>query len=367
MRFARLLFGFASISFAHSVLAQQVTVSQLRQFLLSQHKSRHSDSETADRLSSVSLSERLAEPALRRIIIATMPGPESIQQLQLLAETSIFAPPSERDSATLAAPSSEEQRAILAAGAKYAQTALRLLPDFLAVRDTRRYDNKPQPLDKNHAKARIRLHWTGEFKSQITYRHGAEIIEDPHVNQAVSAEVSLHPGLESIGEFGPILSLIFSDSAQGSMAWARWEIDPEQGRLAVFRYTVPRPASHYLVDFCCYSNLEEENQDLSFRDHPAYHGEVILNPDSGVIRRITIEADLDPSAPVLASQLAVQYGNVDVGGRSYICPVRSIALIASRNLAIARIDGHGIERHLNEIQYLGYRKFGSTSRMLTGP
>ena len=367
MRFVQIIFILALIAPCPRAPAQKVTIAQLREFLLAQRQSKHSDSETADRLSSVSLSERLTSQSLQQLIAQTNPGPESTGQLQILAETSIFAPPPAPDSPAFAAPSPDEQHAILAAGTAYAQNALRHLPDFLAVRDTRRYDNKPVPLDKNHGKARIRLHWTGEFKNQITYRHGAEIAEDPQTSQSASADLAIHPGLVSVGEFGPILSLVFSDSAHGSIAWARWEHDPKEGMLAVFRFTVPKSASHYLVDFCCYSNLEEENQDLSFRDHPAYHGEVILNPESGIIRRITIEADLDPDAPVVASQLAVQYGDVDIGGRSYVCPVRSIAIIASRNLALARIDGHGIQRHVNEIQYRDYRKFGSTARMVTGP
>jgi hypothetical protein len=367
MRFVQIILVLALIAPTPRGAAQKVTIAQLREFLLAQRQSKHPDPETADRLSSVSLSERLTPQSLEQLIAQTNPGPESFGQLQILAEASVFAPPSEPENPPFPAPSSEQQRTILAAGIAYAQNALRHLPDFLAVRDTRRYDNKPLPLDKNHDKARIRLHWTGEFKNQITYRHGAEIAEDPQASQSASGDLAIHPGLVSLGEFGPILSLVFSDSTHGSIAWARWEPDPEEGKLAVFRFTVPKSASHYLVDFCCYSNLAEENQDLSFRDHPAYHGEVILNPDSGVIRRITIEADLDPSAPVTASQLAVQYGNVDIGGRSYVCPVRSIAVIASRNIALARIDGHGVERHVNEIQYLHYRKFGSTSRMVTGP
>src|SRR5215469_17201945 len=64
-----------------------------------------------------------------------------------------------------------------------------------------------------------------------------------------------------------------------SPTWDRWETDPVHGGLAVFRYEVPRSASHHLVDFCCYrapedEASEDEAQELSFRDHPAYHGEV---------------------------------------------------------------------------------------------
>ena len=170
-----------------------------------------------------------------------------------------------------------------------------------------------------------------------------------------------------MGEFGPILLLVFGDFKQGSIAWARWEMDPVRGRLAVFHYTVPKPASHYLVDFCCYTTPEDETRELEFRDHPAYHGEVTLSPDSGSVLRITIEADLDTSAPILTSHLAVQYDDVEIGGRSYLCPARSIAMIALHNPKMQHINGIGIERHLNEVEYIDYHKFGSTSRMITNP
>lgn len=256
---------------------------------------------------------------------------------------------------------------MLAAAARYAQTALQHLPDFLAVRITRRFDNRPVALDAKHTRARTQMHWIGEFKNRITYRHGAEIAEDSAASQQTYAELAAHPGLVSMGEFGPILAQVFSDFKQGKIAWARWEIDPVRGRLAVFRYSVPKPASHYLVDFCCYTTPEDETRELSFREHPAYHGEVMLSPDSGSVLRITIEGDLDTSAPLLTSQLAVQYDDVEIGGRSYICPVRAIAMTAMHNYKMKRINGVGIERHLNEIEYLDYHKFGSTSRMITAP
>ena len=365
--FIRLVLILVLIALPHCVPAQQVTITQLRDFLLVQRRSKHPDSETADRLSSASLGERLTDPDLNQIISDTEPGPESLQQLRLLVEASIFAAPPAGEIPALPPPTPDQQQAMLTAAATYAQTALRHLPDFLAIRDTSRFDNRPAPLDHKHPKARIQLHWTGEFKDQIAYRHGTEIAEDLDTTATTSPQLAIHPGLHSIGEFGPILSLVFNDFRQGTIAWSRWETDPAHETFAVFHYTVPRSASHYLVDFCCYTTPEDETQELSFRDHPAYHGEVILDPDSGVVRRITIESDLDPSAPIISSRLAVQYGSVQIDGRSYICPLHSLATTALHNHKMARIDGIGIEHHLNEIQYLDYHKFGSSSRMLVNP
>ena len=367
MRFAGYLFwGVVTASFLPYAIAQEVTIAQLRSFLMDQHKSKHPDSETANRMSSVWLSERLTGATLTRVIAETAPGPESLEQLRFLADGSIFAGPPASEGSAFPGPSPEQQRAMLAGGARYAQTALQHLPDFLASRVTRRFDNRPVALDGKHTKTKMQMHWIGEFKDQITYRGGVEIVEDSAAKQT-SAELALHPGLVSMGEFGPILLLVFSDFEQGSIAWARWESDPVRGRLAVFNYAVPKSASHYLVDFCCYTTPEDETQERSFRDHPAYHGEVVLSPDSGSVLRITIEAELDNSAPILTSQLAVQYDDVEIGGRSYLCPMQSIAMTALHNSKMEHINGVGIERHVNEVQYLDYHKFGSTSRMITHP
>ena len=367
MRYVRLLLGLVTISVLPYAKGQEVTIMQLRAFLSDQHKSRRSDNETADRLSSISLTERLTDQTLSRIITETKPGPESIEQLRFLADYSIFAAPPTNESPTYPAPSPEVQIEMLSTGAKYAQSALQHLPDFLAIRDTRRFDNMPQPSAKKRTPPKIQLHWIGEFKNEIAYRHGTEMVAKSGAQHMTSAEISMHPGLLSVGEFGPILSIVFSDFTQGTVAWSRWEMDSVHGRMAVFLYTVPKSNSHYLVDFCCYTNPEDENRDLSFHDHPAYHGEVVLSPDSGVVRRIAIEADLDASAPIVKSELAVQYGEVEIDGRFYICPVRSIALTDIHHPKMHRIDGVGIERHLNEVKYLDYHKFGSTSRMITNP
>jgi hypothetical protein len=78
---------------------------------------------------------------LSRIIAEAMPGPESVEQLQLLADYSIFAAPPSMESLIPPTPNSEAQQAMVRAGAEYAQTALHHLPDFLDIQYTRRFDN----------------------------------------------------------------------------------------------------------------------------------------------------------------------------------------------------------------------------------
>jgi hypothetical protein len=107
-----------------------------------------------------------------------------------------------------------------------------------------------------------------------------------------------------------------------------------------------------------------------------YHGEFMVDPTSGEIMRLAIEADLkedrDPHAPLIRSALMVDYGAVEIGGHRYVSPVRSVSLSRGRTLKI--MGGWGIpfivygpfETLVNDFSFNDYHKFGSESRMLTG-
>ncbi|MGC1422297.1 MAG: hypothetical protein WA815_08105, partial [Terracidiphilus sp.] len=59
----------------------------------------------------------------------------------------------------------------------------------------------------------------------------------------------------------------------------------------------------------------------------AYHGEIALDPATGAVLRIMLKTDLSPDVVDLRrADLAVNYKRIDIGGRSYILPTRSISL-----------------------------------------
>ena len=113
------------------------------------------------------------------------------------------------------------------------------------------------------------------------------------------------------GEFGPVLTMVLGDAFRDSLVWKRWQKSENGETVAVYGYTVPRAASHYAIDLCC---------DPSFRDQPGYHGEIYVDPSTGVIDRITAEPEYDESAPIKYSGIAIQYGRVNIEGRFYVCP-----------------------------------------------
>lgn len=245
---------------------------------------------------------------------------------------------------------------MIAAALRFATGTIQHLPDFVAVRATRSYDNLPQASANRHVKPKVELHWTGFAHREITYRDGHELLQAADNSTA-------QPGFSTWGEFGPMLTIVLTDAFQGSVTWDHWERDDAGARVAVFHYTVPRSASHYSIDFCCYQeSLESPWQ--SFREKPGYHGAITLRPDTGEITRITLDAEMKHTDAVRSSGAALDYGSVEIGGRTYQCPVRSVALSVIYSPSIEKINGEGLERHINEVAFTNYHKFGSSVRIV---
>jgi hypothetical protein len=81
----------------------------------------------------------------------------------------------------------------------------------------------------------------------------------------------------------------------------------------------------------------------------------MIDPATGAILRVAFHADLEPANPLLAADILVDYGAVDIGGHTYICPLHGIAISESIPLW-----------SLNDITFTGYRVFGSSIRILSG-
>jgi hypothetical protein len=351
----RLAILLSLLAAAVSAAAQtRVTVAQLQEFLTSKQAAKESDTDLADRLSSVALSEQLTPATLSRILTESDIGPKTAEQLQLLAFASIFIPPPHTELPDAPTPDSAARQKMIAAAVTYVNTTLQLLPDFLATRTTLSFENTLVQTGPMRTRPKATMHIARESHREIAYRSGREVAD----------QASTDSGLTTWGEFGPILKTVLGDSFMGNVEWARWQTSETGALLAVFRFTVPQSASHYLIDFCCYQKSKDDPVQYSFREKPAYSGEIYLDPATGVIDRITLQAELTDADPVTISGIAVQYGPVDIGGKSYVCPIQGIAVSEVHNLVMESVDGVGLEKHINVVHFLNYHKFGSTSRIL---
>ena len=104
----------------------------------------------------------------------------------------------------------------------------------------------------------------------------------------------------------------------------------------------------------------------------AYHGEVAIDPGSGAILRIALIADLASDGPITRGDVMVEYANVEIGGKTYICPVRSVALSVGESGKITFDAGNTPAMHrvnrtlLNDVSFSDYHVFRSELRILPG-
>lgn len=300
---------------------QSMSIAELEQIVST---TRISDNDLARRLSGIELTHRLNLDNRIRLS-AALPGENSRAALAVVADLSQFLDPPAAEIIPTSPPDDAQRVQILNRVAAFVQNAMHNLPNFFATRDTSRFES------------RSRLHESGKsieiqetpFRSKdravvtVLYRDGAETIEKKSGRLRGS-------GLTSWGEFGPFLSLITADMLKGTVTFHHWEQSPV-GPLAVFDYEVPVDRSSYVVRFCCglHYDFRRRAYEETFELLPAYHGRIAIEPASGAILRLVVSAELQPENGLSRADVAIEYGPVALGGKSYICPLESVALSVS--------------------------------------
>ena len=196
-------------------------------------------------------------------------------------------------------------------------------------------------------------------------------------------------GLVSWGEFGAILGTVLSDAARSKLAWSHWETG-KNGLIAVFHYTVPREASHYELNYCCVWNQNETHTNYTqptgangrttrvgtgiqtetpgssahpYRQISGYHGTISVDPSTGTILRITVDADLKPTDPITRAAIMVEYGTVQIGGRDYTCPIKSVSVsVAPASVTAKATDSPRFS--MNSVSFEDYHRFGASTAIV---
>ena len=192
--------------------------------------------------------------------------------------------------------------------------------------------------------------------------------------------------MSSWGDFGPILAVVFLDASNGKLDWERWET--EDGKpVAVFQFAVDRAASHYQVNYCCEASRSatlnymtqsaSRGGTLTYNPSasgptlsvvalkPGYHGRLEVDPDTGAVLRISVEADLRKEDPIQRASLMVEYAPVQIGAGKFFCPTRSVSLTYSRT----EYESHGTigstnRLQINDVEFTGYHRFGSEATLI---
>ena len=387
-----ILLGLMAVVVLPACAAKRITIAQLEQTLAAASAEHQADFDTARNVARMELSERLTPATLDRIGEKLALGPRTTLVLELLADQSALLDPPASELPATALPDEDTQLKLISAARSYVERTLPRLPNFFATRTTDRFDDSPQMPAKGGWPVRAGLHQVGTLSRQITYRDGKEVL-DPLAETAANGasagaqKMQPEPGLRTWGEFGPELFVILADTAHGSVTFSHWEQTPA-GLIAVYRYAVPRAASHYTVNYCCYRPQDSTQTDpmvksdlgrnqrtvmaspevavpRPFTDKPGYHGTLSIDPATGAIMRIALEADLKTGDPISRVTTVVEYGPVVIGERSFICPVRSLA-ISREN---PTLNGHPNDSPtllVNETSFTNYHRLGATVRILSG-
>ncbi len=338
----------------------RVTVSDLDQFLRADHN--RSDQEIAAELSNLELRER-ASDSLLESWISRLRGKKAREALVLLVDSSMFEDPPRAIIPADAAPDEIVQRKMLTLAAEYLNNTIPRLPDFYARRTLSRYRQFPPHYEGNgRTDPGKPLHLVDTSTATVLYRNGLELLDTKTPRRGKD-----DPQLVTYGTFGPVLKAVRDAIASPrGLRWKHWE-EASGERRAVFSFAVPALDSQYEVGGCC---LPDDDSSRPFNKMTGYHGEIEINPDSGVVLRVQLQADLDGFLPLSRSAVMVSYGAVQIGGKSYACPLHSVAIWRARSVDTFSEWNESFNMwgayatQIGDMRFENYHMFRSSSRVV---
>jgi hypothetical protein len=196
----------------------------------------------------------------------------------------------------------------------------------------------------------------------VTYRDGREVRDTD--GEKGKNQGKPESGFSTVGEFGPVLSVVMGDALRGEVTWQRWEQRLNEGgseAVAVFRYAVSEDQSNYMVEIPSGGKIEQI--------YPGYHGEIAIDPATGTILRISLVSELPSPYQAMQTAILVEYAPVTIGEQSYICPARGVAFIkipVVHDAAPQAGSAVNVQTHLNDVAFTQYHLFLSKARIVTG-
>ena len=325
--------------------AKKTSVQELKDTLISLNQAKKTDEEIATRLKDTEMSEELTRSTLKDFA-QYLPGPLSIEQIEVLEGRSALLPPPSSDLPSTPAPDLAGQKAILAKAVDYVTKTYMQAPHFTFYKSTARFQDGVENIRTNSGMTsnmpnagnawelpNMYMRFLGTHLTQVESDKG---VEKPEVEKAKVPWGQ--NGQVSEGGLGPVLSIILGEAAAGGkLNWLRWEsINGIQ--TAVFSFAVDKKKSHYEVNYCCFpvtddtgrmgyegtgANFQTATDWKSFKATVGYRGEFFIDPKTGTIVRLITQAGLKPTDFVHQEDMRIDYAPVVVGGTSYILPIAS--------------------------------------------
>ncbi len=354
----RLLVTSALLLFAlPSSAATKTTIEQLQTVLADLHQQNKSDEATANRLKELALTEQLTPDAAARLN-QYHPGPLTSVQIRILADESALLLPPASELPSDAAPDRNTQTTIVNKTIDYVLHQNSQLPRLTAKKEITRFQSGGTAVRGNtgtysslaagdpgdNSASQQYLQMLGTYTATVQSEKGMEI--PPAATKKV--DPTSQAGQFAQGGAGLVIALVLMDAGKKDLQFARWELVSGR-KAAVFSFSVDKADSHYKVNYCCFPVIENIGGAGSinasptvpsmmaqpggtaatykpFTANPGYHGEFFIDPDTGVIVRLTTSAELKPTDIVRHEDIRVDYGSVNVDGKPFVVPVKSITL-----------------------------------------
>jgi hypothetical protein len=339
--------------------AKKLTIAGLQEMLQTMHRDNKSDADVALALKQIQLSEQLTRPVMNTLS-EYVPGQQSTEQMYVLeARSAMLAPPT-ADQPTTAPLDDVAQKALLAKAAAYASTTYQQLPGLTATRSTLRFQDNVEALAQSSGQAGSAKDMSAASMGGVNPFNFVRYIE------ATDTSIGMEHGIERLPvdktrwgpnrriqmmEPYPGLSQVFQEATDaGAIKWSRWELVNGKA-AAVFSYQVPKKKAHVTVAVCCFPELDQAgvanfanangisgnrgpggnfqtNTDWKTykqKDLP-YHGEFFIDPEAGVVIRLVTQMEPKPTDVVHQADVRIDYGEVNMGGKSLILPVRAFVV-----------------------------------------
>jgi hypothetical protein len=337
---------------ASPALAKKMTVQQLKDLLVTLQQTHKTDAEVASALKQVELTEELTRSAMNSMV-SYVSGPYSTEQIYVLEALSAVLPPPAADLPATPAPDAAAQKAILDKAVDYAAKTFAQLPDLTATKTTARFqdnieaaafysgmrtgssDSDPTLVTANHF-----IHYVNSTETHVESQNGAE-----KLSTAKDKTPWGQNGYIALLGQGPVLSHVFQDvQTAGKINWLRWET--LNGRpAAVFSFSVDKKKSHYAVNYCCFPTFDQAGTlsfniapghavsgnlqtnttyDVYFKATVPYHGEIFVDPGTGIVVRLVLQAEFKSSDLVQQEDQRIDYGPVMVGAKDLVLPVKIV-------------------------------------------
>jgi hypothetical protein len=263
-------------------------------------------------------------------------GPKALTELERLRDASLELP---KSAAPLpfqapAPPAEEQQREIVEAARKLSANYDKSLPDFICDQAVRRYHGARHGWDLKDT-----------LTLRLTYFERREVYKLLAINNhPTTVPYEAIGGAVSQGEFGSLLHEAFS---RGRFEWDHWT-NLRKRRAHVYAFRVRAEDSHYMMD------VRGSGEKMSVVT--GQHGFVYVDSETNAVLRIVSDADAIPKDfPVLAQSTILDYDFVNVGGKSYLLPLRAQVRFVTPDL-----------RTRNDVEFRAYRKFGVDTAVTYG-